>query len=162
MNTLTTNQAIAAGGIVGASLATFGIIGLAVYILFIVAWWKIFTKAGEKGWKSIIPIYNIYIYCRIIGINFWIYAFGIPVALSVITSIAAGGQANAAQPSTLVTILSFLSLGYAIFLAIYEAIKLGDAFKKSTGFKVGLVLLTNIFLLILAFGESKYHKPATK
>ena len=85
------------------------------------------------------------------------------VALSVITSIAAGGQVNAAQPSTLVTILSFLSLGYAIFLAIYEAIKLGDAFKKGTGFKVGLVLLPNIFLLILAFGSAKYAgKPAAK
>lgn len=162
MNTLTTNQAIAAGGIVGASLATFGILAVAIYVLFIIAWWKIFTKAGEKGWKSIIPIYNIYVYCRIIGINFWIYAFGIPVALSVITSIAAGGQVDASNPSTLVTILSFLSLGYAIFLAIYEAIKLGNAFKKSTGFKVGLVLLTNIFLLILAFGDSKYHKAETK
>lgn len=162
MNTLTTNQAIAAGGIVGASLATFGILAVAIYVLFIIAWWKIFTKAGEKGWKSIIPIYNIYVYCRIIGINFWIYAFGIPVALSVLTSIAAGGQVDASNPSTLVTILSFLSLGYAIFFAIYEAIKLGNAFKKSTGFKVGLVLLTNIFLLILAFGDSKYHKAETK
>ena len=162
MNSLTTNQAIAAGGIVGASLATIGIFGLAIYILFIIAWWKIFTKAGEKGWKSIIPIYNIYVYCRIIGINFWIYAFGIPVALSIITSIAAGGQVDTSNPSTLVVILSFLSLGYAIFLAIYEAIKLGDAFKKGTGFKVGLVLLTNIFLLILAFGNSKYHKVEAK
>ncbi|MBQ3294077.1 hypothetical protein IJG96_03045 [Candidatus Saccharibacteria bacterium] len=139
-----------------------GIFMIAIYILFIVAWWKLFVKAGEKGWKSLIPIYNIYVYCRIIGINFWIYAFGIPVALSVITSIAAGGQVNAAQPSTLVTIRSVLTLVYAIFFAIYEAIKLGDAFKKGTGFKVGLVLLPNIFLLILAFGSAKYHKVEAK
>lgn len=162
MQTLTQNQALAAGGILGGFIASMGIFMIAIYILFIVAWWKLFVKAGEKGWKSLIPIYNIYVYCRIIGINFWIYAFGIPVALSVITSIAAGGQVNAAQPSTLVTILSFITLGYAIFFAIYEAIKLGDAFKKGTGFKVGLVLLPNIFLLILAFGSAKYHKVEAK
>ena len=60
--TLTQNEAIAAGGIIGGIFATAGIFILAVYILLIVAWWKIFTKAGEAGWKSIIPIYNIYIF----------------------------------------------------------------------------------------------------
>lgn len=34
---------------------------LVVAVVAIVAMWKIFTKAGEAGWKSIIPIYNIYI-----------------------------------------------------------------------------------------------------
>ena len=160
--TLTQNQALAAGGILGGMLATVGIVAIAIYILFIVAWWKLFTKAGEAGWKSIIPIYNIYIYCRIIGLNFWIYAFGIPIALSVLTLISTGGKTDVATPSTFTTILSFIALFYSIFLAIYEAILLGRAFKKSTGFKVGLVLLPNIFLLILAFGASKYAKPAKK
>ncbi|MBR2587320.1 hypothetical protein IKE71_03035 [Candidatus Saccharibacteria bacterium] len=161
MQTLTTNQAIAAGGVLGGMLATFGIFILAVYILFIIAWWKLFTKAGEKGWKSLIPIYNVYVYCRIIDINFWIYAFGIPFALGLLSGIAGTGATNG-QPSTFALIVSFISLGYAIFFAIYEAIKLGNAFKKGTGFKVGLVLLPNIFLLILAFGSSKYTKPVKK
>ena len=33
----------------------------------IVALWKIFTKAGEPGWKSIIPIYNIIMLLKIVG-----------------------------------------------------------------------------------------------
>ena len=30
--------------------------------------WLIFEKAGEAGWKSIIPIYNLYIMLEIIGL----------------------------------------------------------------------------------------------
>lgn len=34
------------------------LISIAILILMIVANWKLFTKAGEEGWKSIIPFYN--------------------------------------------------------------------------------------------------------
>ena len=34
------------------------VIILAIYVVQIIAMWKLFNKAGEKGWKSIIPIYN--------------------------------------------------------------------------------------------------------
>ena len=35
------------------------------WILQIVANWRIFTKAGEAGWKSIIPVYGDYISYKI-------------------------------------------------------------------------------------------------
>ena len=44
-----------------------GIIGLLIALLMIVAMWKVFTKAGQPGWASIIPIYNLYIWCKIVG-----------------------------------------------------------------------------------------------
>ena len=143
--TLTQNQALAAGGILGGMLATIGIFALAVYILYVIAWWKIFTKAGEPGWKAIIPIYNSYILCKIVGINFWIYALAIPVGLGILSAIPA-----------LTNVMTIVTSIYTLFFYIYLAIKLGDAFKKGTGFKVGLVLLSFIFELILAFGDSKY------
>ena len=34
---------------------------LAIVIFSIITMWKIFEKAGEPGWASIIPIYNTYI-----------------------------------------------------------------------------------------------------
>jgi len=144
--TLTQNDAIALGGFLGGAIASIGIFALIFYILMIIAYWKIFTKAGEKGWKSIIPIYNIYVFCRIIGISFWVYILGIPIVIGILLSVA---------PSRIVTIASGI---YSLFLLIYIAIKLGDAFKKSILFKIGLIILPNIFLLILAFGGSKYHK----
>ena len=30
------------------------------YILILAAGWKMYEKANEPGWKSIIPIYNTY------------------------------------------------------------------------------------------------------
>jgi hypothetical protein len=47
------------------------IIGLLIAVVLIVAMWKLFTKAGQPGWASIIPIYNIYIWCKIVGRPWW-------------------------------------------------------------------------------------------
>ena len=47
------------------------IIGLLIALFLIVAMWKVFTKAGQPGWASIIPIYNIYIWCKIVGRPWW-------------------------------------------------------------------------------------------
>jgi hypothetical protein len=47
------------------------IFGLLVALLLILAMWKVFTKAGQPGWASIIPIYNLYIWCKIVGRPWW-------------------------------------------------------------------------------------------
>jgi Family of unknown function (DUF5684) len=49
----------------------FWIFWLAFMILMIAACWKIFTKAGQPGWAAIIPIYNWYILCKIVGRPGW-------------------------------------------------------------------------------------------
>ncbi len=50
----------------------FGMIielAIAIYIIFIT--WKVFEKAGRKGWECIIPFYNIYVYFTIAGLAWW-------------------------------------------------------------------------------------------
>src|SRR4030095_12401751 len=43
------------------------------------AMWKVFTKAGQPGWASLIPIYNLYIWCKIVGRpGWWIILLLIP------------------------------------------------------------------------------------
>jgi hypothetical protein len=49
----------------------FWICYLAFTILMIAAWWKIFSKAGQPGWACIIPIYNLYVWCKIVGRPWW-------------------------------------------------------------------------------------------
>jgi Family of unknown function (DUF5684) len=57
----------------------FWIFWLAVTILMIAACWKVFTKAGQPGWAAIIPIYNWYILCKIVGRpGWWVILFFIP------------------------------------------------------------------------------------
>ena len=56
------------------------IVGLLIALLLIVAMWKVFTKAGQPGWASIIPIYNLYIWCKIVGRpGWWIILLLIPL-----------------------------------------------------------------------------------
>jgi hypothetical protein len=45
----------------------FGLFELAIVVLMIAAMWKVFEKAGQPGWASIIPIYNIIVLFRIGG-----------------------------------------------------------------------------------------------
>jgi len=37
----------------------------------VVSMWKIFEKAGEEGWKSLIPLYNVFILLQIVGKPWW-------------------------------------------------------------------------------------------
>jgi hypothetical protein len=47
------------------------VIDIAIVILLIAAMWKIFVKAGQPGWASIIPIYNWIVWCKIVGRPAW-------------------------------------------------------------------------------------------
>ncbi|MBQ3430457.1 hypothetical protein IJG21_03500 [Candidatus Saccharibacteria bacterium] len=42
---------------------------LAYVVLSIIAKWKIFTKAGKEGWKSLIPIYSTYTMLQILNME---------------------------------------------------------------------------------------------
>jgi len=64
------------------------IVGLLIALLVIVAMWKVFTKAGQPGWASIIPIYNLYVWCKIVGRPWWwILLMLIPVVNFIILII---------------------------------------------------------------------------
>lgn len=52
-----------------------------IMIFMIVTFWKIFSKAGQPGWASIVPIYNIICMLRIAGKpEWWIFLLLIPFA----------------------------------------------------------------------------------
>ncbi len=52
------------------------LLSLAVAVLCINAQWRLFEKAGEHGWASLIPIYNYFVMTKIATGNYllgWIY-----------------------------------------------------------------------------------------
>lgn len=49
----------------------FWICEIAFIVLMIAAIWKVFSKAGQPGWAAIIPIYNIYVMCKVAGRPGW-------------------------------------------------------------------------------------------
>ncbi len=51
------------------------VVTILFFILSIAGMWGIFQKAGEKGWKILIPFYNWYIWLLIIKKPLWWYIF---------------------------------------------------------------------------------------
>jgi hypothetical protein len=65
-----------------------GLLGLAFGVFFIIAMWKIFTKAGKPGWAAIIPLYNIWVMLEIVGRpGWWLLLMLIPGVNLVISII---------------------------------------------------------------------------
>jgi hypothetical protein len=53
---------------------------LLLSIAVIAGMWMIFEKAGEAGWKSIIPFFNIYVLQEVVGRpGWWVLLYFIPV-----------------------------------------------------------------------------------
>ena len=140
-STYSSADAFVAGGIMGALvsfLMTYAIIVFVIFILTIIANWVLFKKAGEKGWKSIIPIYNTVVLFKIAGISPWWVLGYLAAIIPVIGGLVVVG------------------------ITIYAMINLAKAFGKGAGFTVGLILLNTIFIMILAFGSSEYQLNKTK
>jgi Family of unknown function (DUF5684) len=49
----------------------FWICEAALILLIVASMWKVFSKAGQPGWVAIIPIYNIYVMCKVAGRPGW-------------------------------------------------------------------------------------------
>ncbi len=54
-------------------LVGLGIVAaIIVVIMMYVACWKVFEKAGRKGWAALVPFYNAYVLFEIAGYNGWL------------------------------------------------------------------------------------------
>jgi len=80
----------------GAPLLIF----IAVVVFLITAEWKVFTKAGRPGWAVLIPIYNIYVQCKIAGRpGWWVLLYFIPLVNIIIALLVSIGLARAFSKS---------------------------------------------------------------
>jgi len=70
--------AVSTGAGVGIGVGAF--FGLVVIVFEIAAVWRVFVKAGDRGWKAIIPIWNTLIVLKIVGRPWWwIFLYLIPI-----------------------------------------------------------------------------------
>jgi len=61
------------------------IVVLTIVVIQLAAFWRVFTKAGEPGWASLVPIYNLLVLLRIIGKPaWWIFLRLVPLVNIVI------------------------------------------------------------------------------
>lgn len=147
-------------------LASFLLFALIFYILTVIASWKILTKAGEKGWKALIPIYNVYVLYKIVKMQkwFWItlcasFVYGMILALNGYNPDTNKFSDNLTVGNTVaIGISTIVMMAIGLYVQITYAIRTSRAFGHGTAFAVGLFFFQNIFWLILGFGGSKYNK----
>lgn len=127
-------------------------IAFAWWLLQIIANWRIFTKAGEAGWKSIIPIYGDYISYKIA----WQPAyFWLTLVLGIVSSCLQGTLET--NDSLMISMIIVLIKIILAIISIMYSVKLARAFGRGTGFAIGLIFLPPIFMLILGFGDDRYY-----
>jgi hypothetical protein len=136
------NQEAAALGALLALIAGFGMILVAgivvIGIVTLIGMWKVFTKAGQPGWAVLIPIYNVIVLLRIVGLP-WYWVF-----------------------TPLIVVIPLLgAIAYLVWV-VWVHHRISTRFGQGVGFTIGLTLLGPIFWLILGFGSSKYvaEQPA--
>ena len=101
-----------------------------IFIIVVIGFWKVFTKADEPGWAAIIPIYNYYMVLKIVGRPWWwLLLMLIPIVNLIVSIIVAIDLAKSFGKDAL----------YGIFL---------------------LWMFSVIGFLILGFGDAEYQGPA--
>lgn len=103
-----------------------------IWFIAIVAFWKVFEKAGQEGWKSIIPFYNMWILFEIAGRpGWWMFGLFIPFVNFVLLIVLSLDIAKAFGKST----------AFAIF---------------------GLLIFSFFGYMIIGWGDATYTKPSTE
>ena len=146
----------ALGGIAVGSI--FGFIAACAVIMWvfqIIAYWKMFTKAGVPGWKSIIPFYNQYIMYKLTWKTSWFWiSLIVAVVYGVFTSL------NQSFPDNMLyAVLLLISAVIALVITIISYHKISKAYGHGAGYTVGMLFLWPIFVLILGYGKSQYIGP---
>ena len=135
------------------------VVALVICVIGIVSLWILFKKAGDKGWKAIIPFYNSYTSFKL----FWKTSmFWVMLVVALVVGVLSGTVSARILIDGMSGVNIFLTALVAVLCIVSLVIniifnhKLSKSFGHGAGFTVGLVLLNPIFMLILAFGSSEY------
>ena len=140
--------------VLGTFLAVILCVAVVWKLLCIVAYWRIFTKCREPGWKSVVPIYSDYVLYDKVWAPLWFWVNLVLNAVTLYTNpSAAEGSMTALQMVGAVCMIAGLVL-YALLNH-----KTARAFGKGIGFTIGLIFLQPVFLMILGFGSAQYQGP---
>ena len=139
-------------------MATVAVLGIGIFIfvmliilitfalvfLQIAGLWKMFEKAGEEGWKAIIPFYNYVVLSQLVGVTpWWLLVVGIGYALCCIPFV------------NFIAWLPTMAACYYYFIIV--AIGTARSFGKEDAWAVGFFLVPFVFYPLIGFKkEEKY------
>lgn len=128
------------------------LMAVCLLILTVIGYWGVFCKAGEKGWKVLIPFYNEYLLFKIawkpsVCLFKWLCLFLYEV---VSVTLNAGVLLDTLQ-------FALPSIAFGLTVTLYYS--LSRAFGHGFGYTVGIMFLPFIFVPLLGVGRSRYIRP---
>ena len=137
-----------------AQILPFVFLGLG--ILMLVAWGKLFAKAGLPWERIFVPFYGAFWTYKVDGAQaiFWTN-LGLTVILY-------GTMGLLGPDSALSMILFLICVIASLVLGCIYCVRLAKSYGKGGGFAVGLILLPFIFIPILGLGNAVYVSPYWK
>lgn len=119
-------------------------------VFYCYCYWRIFEKMGMEGWKSLIPFYNTYLQFSAV----WSPTMGL-IALGCIAVSVLCNMMAALLSVAFFSILGLMFAIGAIILMLICLFKLGKCF-GGTAFGVGTLLVSFVFIPLIAFGNYSY------
>lgn len=132
----------------GGLLLTFLGLLLILVIVQLVSQWKLFTKAGEAGWKSIIPGYTTFVQIQLAFGNTKNWLIIAPICTFLITLM------NSGETYGILALISFL----LSLVSIYIQFGFIKRF-ASTGMAVASIFIPFIIYPIVAFSDKYQFTP---
>jgi signal peptidase I len=92
-----------------------------IIVASIAGLWKIFSKAGESGWKALIPIYNYYVWLKILKRPWWwVFILLVPgVGFMMIMAITGITSARFPRNRNIDIVAALLTLGFEALTLFY-------------------------------------------
>jgi hypothetical protein len=127
-------------GDLGVFLMVYAVLAIALGVVTVAGFWKVYVKAGHPGWASIVPIYNWWVWVEIIGRpRWWFWGMLAASLLSVVLPVVA----------------AVFGIAMAV-LYLLACLDMARAFGKGAGYGIGLWFLPFVFAPLLGFGDSMY------
>lgn len=115
---------------------------LTFIIVYTIALWKLFKKAGKNGWEAIIPFYNTYVLIEIAGLNWWYFLIAISGTIVTIIGL---------DSISWITNIASLAVNFFIFYNIAKKMK-----KESIGYAIASIFISKILILVLGFSKDEF------
>ena len=135
-------------------------IGVLLLLAVMAAKYMLFIKMGEEGWKSLIPFYNRYLLYKKCWNESYYFAALSMIICTVILGVSSyiiytGGYGYSF--GIVLGVLAVITAMVPFVLNLILSHKISRAFGHGLLFTTGYVLMTDIFTIILGFGEEEYR-----
>lgn len=146
------------------------LIAFAIAIVCVVAMWKIFVKAGEHGWASLIPFYNFYVMTKITWGKGWLFLllllpignliFGIFTSIKLAKVFGKGGGFACGIIFLSIIFLPMLAFGNAEYAGPDPEPNKGGIIASTIAGVIGVILVILQIAAVIALGLYAVSQPA--